>query len=76
MAQRLAPVEWLIWRPQLTTQFRSCEPDEAIAFNTLAGGTTFGELCGGLAESLGEHAALQAAGWLKGWLTEGLLLRR
>jgi hypothetical protein len=75
-AARLEPVQWLIWRPRLTTQFRSCEPDEADAFDTLAGGATFGALCGLLLEPLGDHAALQAAGWLKGWLTEGLLLRR
>ena len=76
IATRLAPVEWLIWRPRLTTQFRSCEADEAAAFDTLVGGASFGELCGRLFESHGDHAALQAASWLKGWLTEGLLLRR
>ena len=76
VAVRLDPVDWLIWRPQLTTQFRSCEPDEAVAFDTLAGGASFGELCGLLLESHGDQAALQAAGWLKRWLTEGLLLHR
>ena len=73
---RGAPVEWLIWRPLLTTQFRSCEPDEAAVFDMLVGGACFGELCERLLASHGDHAALQAAGWLKGWLTEGLLLRR
>ena len=76
IAARQAPVEWLIWRPRLTTQFRSCGADEAVAFDTLVDGASFGELCGGLFESHDDHAALQAASWLKGWLTEGLLLRR
>lgn len=76
VAVRGAPVEWLIWRPQLVTQFRSCEPDEAAAFDMLVGGACFGELCERLLDSHDDHAALQAAGWLKGWLTEGLLLRR
>jgi hypothetical protein len=69
------PVEWLIWRRQLTTEFRSLPSGEAAALDRLLGGATFGELCGSLAAEHGDGAALTIAGWLKGWLLEGLLLR-
>ncbi|HXQ31068.1 MAG TPA: DNA-binding domain-containing protein [Steroidobacteraceae bacterium] len=69
------PVEWLIWRRLLTTEFRSLEVAEARALDQLLGGATFGDLCGSLAEPYGDGAALKAAGWLKGWLLEGLLVR-
>jgi hypothetical protein len=69
------PVEWLIWRRQLTTEFRSLAAAEAAALDRLLGGATFGELCGWLAARHGEGAALTAAASLKSWLLEGLLLR-
>ncbi|HXQ64287.1 MAG TPA: DNA-binding domain-containing protein [Steroidobacteraceae bacterium] len=69
------PVEWLIWRRHLTTEFRSLEAAEASALDQLLGGAAFGDVCGSLAGPYGDSAALKAAGWLKGWLLEGLLLR-
>lgn len=68
-------VEWLVTRPALETHFRSIRPDEARALDAVLGGQPFGALCDGLAADHGERAALVAATWLKGWLTEGLLLR-
>jgi hypothetical protein len=75
LARKTDPVEWLIWRRQLTTEFRSLEAGEAGALDQLLGGVTFGEVCGSLAAPHGDGAALQAAAWLKGWLLDGLLLR-
>lgn len=75
VAETIDAVEWLIYRRELAVEFRSLAPDEAAAFDLLTGGTTFGDLCGALAEAGSESPALQAAGWLKGWLTEGVLLR-
>ncbi len=75
VAVRTAPLEWLVVRVGLDTEFRSLPVDEAEAFDRLAGGASFGELCAALGERLGDAAALQAATWLKGWLHEGLLER-
>ena len=70
-----APIEWLIWRRALATEFRLIEPDEAAALDRLFAGATFGALCESLADAHGGQAALRAASWLKGWLLEGSLLR-
>ena len=75
VATATGPVEWLIVRPGLETTFRSLPADEAAALDRLLAGTPFAALCATLADSHGARAALQAATWLKGWLTEGLLLR-
>ncbi len=69
------PVEWLIIRPALETRFRSLPDDEAEALDRVLSGATFAELGEALAARHGENAALAAATWLKGWLTEGVLLR-
>jgi hypothetical protein len=71
----VAPIDWLLVRPRLETEFRSLPADEAIALDLVVAGTPFAALCETLAASHGDQAALQAATWLKGWLTEGLLLR-
>jgi hypothetical protein len=69
------PVEWLIVRPGLESQFRSLPDDEAEALDLVLGGTPFAALCEALGARHGDGAALAAATWLKGWLTEGALLR-
>ncbi len=74
-AAAAAPTEWLIHRPALTPQFRPFAPGEAEAFDRLAGGASFGELCEELGQRHGEAAAVQAATWLKGWLLERVLRR-
>jgi len=73
---RLAqPTLCLLWRHQLISQYRSFASDEASALLGMCdAGWTFAELCEQLAEH-DEQAPLKAAGWLKLWLSEGLLLR-
>jgi hypothetical protein len=69
------PLEWLVWRRDLQTWFRSLEPTEARAFDALRSGRSFGELCELLAEAQGAAAApATAATLLNGWLTGGLLV--
>jgi hypothetical protein len=66
---------WLLWRRELSIHWRSLDADEAWALDACAEGATFGDLCDGLCERVGEeHAALRAAGVLKQWLTDGVLV--
>jgi len=69
------PVEWLIWRRGLATEFRLIEADESAALDRLFAGANFGALCESLAATNRDEAAVRAASWLKGWLLEGSLLR-
>lgn len=75
-SQRLAqPILCLLWRHQLISQYRSLTADEASALLGMCdGGWNFAELCAQLAEHT-ELAPARAAGWLKQWLSEGLLQR-
>lgn len=71
---RNAAIEWIVWRRDLATTFRSLPPDEAWAFDAARRGATFGELCEGLAMRVGEDSApLHAAGLLKQWLADGCI---
>ena len=75
-SQLLAEVEvCLVWRDQLITRYRSLTADEAIALEGMTvQGWNFAELCGELVH-LGEQAPMQAASWLRQWLSDGLLQR-
>ncbi len=65
----------LVWRQGLQGQFRTLAADEAQALLGMTErGWSFAELCLSL-EPLHEQPAAQAAGWLKQWLSEGLLQR-
>lgn len=65
-------VEWLVWRRDLVTTFRSLSCDEAWGFDAARAGATFGALCDGLADRAGaDDAAAVAASLLKQWLTDG-----
>ncbi|NQD93127.1 DUF2063 domain-containing protein [Pseudomonas sp. CrR25] len=65
----------LIWRHGLISHYRSLEPAEEAALHGMAvTGWNFAELCAQLSE-MGADAPLQAAGWLRQWLSEGLLQR-
>lgn len=65
----------LVWRHGLQGQFRTLAADEAQALVGMTEhGWTFADLCVSL-EPLHEQPAAQAAGWLKQWLSEGLLQR-
>jgi hypothetical protein len=71
----LEPMLCLVWRHELQGQFRTMGPSESEAFAGMTEhGWTFAELCLSLAH-LDDGAAAQAAGWLKQWLSEGLLQR-
>lgn len=67
-------VEWVIWRPEAITNFRSFDRDEAAAFDALLAGKPFPEICEILAGHVGEEQALnRAAGLLRSWVEEGML---
>lgn len=67
-------VEWLLWREDLTTYFRSLSLTEAQALDAARAGAAFGELCELLCAELGEAAApAQAASLLRGWIAAGLI---
>lgn len=69
------PVEWLAWRSQLMTYFRSLETLEAEAIDAARSGHSFGELCELLATARGaDQAPAAAAELLRGWLAEGLIV--
>ncbi|HEY0341792.1 MAG TPA: DNA-binding domain-containing protein [Steroidobacteraceae bacterium] len=68
------PVEWLLWRQDLRTYFRSLQPGEAGALEAAREGRSFGELCGLLCAEFGEEAApARAAAFLRDWVESGLL---
>jgi hypothetical protein len=67
---------WLLWRQQLTTYFRSLPRTEDVVLDAARKGWPFGELCALLCDEVGdEHAPLQAATLLRGWVASGLLVR-
>lgn len=69
-----APVAWAIWRPQLVTEYRSLDPDEAWALDAAARGAAFAALCEGLLRwHAPEQAPARAAGLLRTWLEQGML---
>jgi hypothetical protein len=65
----------LIWREGLVTRYRTLEPDEARALESMAEGATFAALCEQLSENYEDEieAALRAASLLKTWLAHGLV---
>jgi hypothetical protein len=68
------PVEWLLWRHELRTFFRSLEPGEAVALTAAREGQSFGEICALLSIESGEtEAPAKAAGFLRNWVESGLL---
>ncbi|MEA3292757.1 MAG: DNA-binding domain-containing protein, partial [Pseudomonadota bacterium] len=68
------PLPWLIWRTGLRQKFRSMEVNEAWALDTARQGENFAAICEGLCEWVDpQHAALRAAGFLKGWFQDGLI---
>ena len=71
----VAPVQWLLWREELTTYFRSLPKAEAAALDAARSGWPFAELCELLCDELGEsEAPAQAAALLRGWITSGLVV--
>lgn len=71
-----SPTPWIVWRQDLRVYFRSLTPAEAWALDAVCADADFAELCEGLCEWHAPDAvALQAAGLLKQWLTDGLIER-
>ena len=69
------PVRWLIWRQEMKTHWRSLDVHEAWAIEQAVAGASFGEICEGLLEWVDEsQVALVAAGFMKQWISDQLLL--
>jgi hypothetical protein len=69
------PVEWLLWRQDLRSCYRSLEPGEATVLDAAVAGGSFGELCELLATLYGaERAPGEAAALLAGWVGAGLIV--
>jgi hypothetical protein len=67
-------VRWAIWRPELVSNFRSLDEDDAALLDALADGRTFPELCEAIARFTGEEQApARAAGLLRAWVEGGLI---
>lgn len=69
-----APTTWLLWRKDLQTHWRSLAEDEIWAIDAALEGKNFGEICEGLCRWHGSsEVAMQAASFLKRWLTDSLI---
>ncbi|WP_422000784.1 DNA-binding domain-containing protein [Reyranella sp.] len=68
------PVAWAIWRPELLSNFRSLEPDEASMLAALVAGRTFPDLCEAVAAFVPEdEAPARAAGLLRAMVEGGMI---
>jgi len=73
--QNPSTVNWIIWRPELETHFRSMTNEEAVGFDLIKQGKSFGELCESMAKVVKpEDAATQAASFLARWFEDGLFV--
>jgi hypothetical protein len=70
------PVHWLLWRDAaLDIRWRSLGADEAAALDAVLDGASFGEICELLCQWVeAEEAAMHAAGLLKRWIFDGLVV--
>jgi len=75
MALAAAPTQWLLWREDLTTCFRSLPKTEVGVLDAARSGWPFGELCALLCDELGEsEAPAQQGRRLRGWVDAGLIV--
>jgi hypothetical protein len=66
--------QWLLWRQDLTSWFRSLSDTEAGVLDAARQGESFAQLCARLSAELGEAAApAEAATLLRGWVAGGLI---
>jgi len=69
------PRRWMLWRHDMKIQWRSLEVHEAWAIEQAASGANFAVICEGLLEWIDEQqVALVAAGFLKQWVGDQLVL--
>lgn len=69
-------VPWVIWRRQLTVQFRSLQDHEQLLFDAARQGTDFDGLCEALSAVIpADEVPLSAASLLKRWVNDGLISR-
>ena len=70
------PVRWLIWRKNRNPNWRSLDVHEAWAIEAAHQGANFAEICEGLCEWLSEdQVAMTAAGFLKQWIDDELVVK-
>ena len=68
------PVRWLVWRKQLTPNWRSLDVDEAVALALCLNGANFSEVCEALLEWYDEESvSLRFVGLLQQWLSDELV---
>ena len=69
------PMAWVVWRQDLKTWFRSLAVHEAWALDAVMAGEPFAAICEGLCEWVDtEHAPREAAGLLKRWISDGMIM--
>lgn len=69
------PVRWLLWRKNRNPNWRSLDAHEAWAIEVAHQGANFAELCEGLCEWIPEdQVAITAAGFLKQWINDELVV--
>ena len=67
-------MRWAIWRPELVSNFRSLEEDEAAMLDALVEGRPFPELCEAVAPFTGDdQAPARAAGLLRAMVEGGMV---
>lgn len=64
----------LQWKKDLNCFFRTVSRDEAGALKLVKDGKAFPDICEFLFEEHGENATMRAAGFMKTWVEEGLLV--
>ena len=70
------PTRWLMWRKGMSPNWRSLDIAEAWAIEAAFNGADFAELCEGLLEWIGEESvAMTAAGLLKQWIHDELIIQ-
>jgi hypothetical protein len=68
------PLTWAIWRPDLVSNFRSLDVDEAAMLDALVNCRPFPELCEVVAPFTGEEQApARAAGLLRAMVEGGMI---
>jgi hypothetical protein len=66
---------WVMWRQGLDTYWRSMGVDETAAMDAMIEGQSFENICAALLKcSDEENVAIRAAGMLKRWINEGMIV--